>query len=105
MVHASSSMSVGNFSLPEIMMRYFPQLQASFRRVFLQDLNISLTKNQLIQEEIFPLSFNQDVLRHVGTFYTFETHIIEIFEKEYQYQIILPSSKETILFVDYIYVL
>ncbi len=46
MVHASS-MSVGNFSLPEIMMRYFPQLQASFRRVFLQDLNISLTKNQL----------------------------------------------------------
>jgi hypothetical protein len=42
MVHASS-MSVGNFSLPETIMRYFPQLQASFRRVFLQDLNISLS--------------------------------------------------------------
>jgi predicted RNase H-like nuclease (RuvC/YqgF family) len=34
--------------------------------------------------------------------YTFKTHITDIFEKEYQYQI-LPNSKETILFVDYVY--
>lgn len=101
MTHNFTS-SIQSTSLTEIMMKYFPQMQASFRRVFLQDLKLALGKTDLIDEEIFPLNVNPKVSKYLETFYNYEVHFTELFEREYQFQI-LPSSKETLLFVDYVH--
>ena len=63
------------------MIKYFPQLHASFRRIFLSDVKLTMSKKKLIEEEVFPLNFNAEVLNYVENFYNYELHISELFEK------------------------
>jgi len=91
-----------NMTFTEIFLKYFPQTFATFKPLYLNDMNLSIDKKIILNKDLFPLNLDEKLASLFQHTYNYETQFSTIFDQEYGYSI-LPNFRESILVADYLY--
>lgn len=94
--------SVQNLTFMELFSKYFPQMFSMFRPLKLAALNLAIDTKLVLTTDIFPLNLNERLCALFEYTYNYEIQFSTIHDQEFQYSI-LPSFREGLLIVDYIF--
>jgi len=93
---------IQKMTIIELFLRYFPQSYSRFKAVCLNDLQLSIDRKTILQEDVFPLDLDENLSWLFQNSFNYEIQFGNIQDAEYGYSV-LPNYREAVMIADFIY--